>query len=803
MNRVMISGGGTGGHIFPALAIADCLKQRHPHVSIRFVGALGRMEMQRVPAAGYPIKGLWISGIARKEWWRNFSFPFKVLSSVMRSYIMLRSFKPDVVIGTGGFASGPLLFVANWLGIPTLLQEQNSYPGITNKMLAEKADAICVAYDKLERWFPAEKTFITGNPIRKQLLQPLPNSELARAQWGLRKEWFTVLVLGGSLGAKAINEAIQAAIEPLGDAQIQILWQCGQLYYQKLHAEVEDGHVRVHAFISDMPSAYAAADLVVSRAGAGTLSELAVIAKPSILIPSPNVAEDHQTHNARALERVGGAVLLRESESSQLADRVIELARDASRLEAMSASLRSWAKPRATNDIVDHVERISGVVKSKPIFFMGIGGAGMSALAQHLHQTGNVVAGYDRTSTPVTQRLESLGIPVLYEEALSQLPNWDFSEARVIYTPAISLDQPLMVHFRGLGIVPEKRAKALAQWSERMPTFAVAGTHGKTTASAMLTHVLHRMDARITAFVGGWMVGFDSNYVHTGSDYAVIEADEFDRSFLHLHPVASIITSVDPDHLDIYASASDFSEAFAQFAAQVEQVPVVAEGVPITPSIQYGFGDQCGYQITALETEVARSKFILKTPKGQKIPVVVPMPGKHNAMNATGVLALLMEQGFDTHEAATAMESFRGIERRFQIHVQEKGRLYIDDYAHHPTAIHAILDTVMASLPKTPITVVFQPHLYSRTKDFLTEFAAALSRASRVYIAPIYPAREEPIPGITSEALAAEMSEKNAIVAEFGKILDELRASVPEVLITLGAGDISRQVSEFIKIMRL
>lgn len=801
MKRVMISGGGTGGHIFPALAIADALVQRHPGVEIRFVGAKGRMEMQRVPAAGYPITGLWISGLARKEMWRNASFPFKVMFSLIRSYLMIRSFRPEVVIGTGGFASGPLLFVANQMGIPTLIQEQNSYPGITNKWLSSKADSICVAYDGLSRWFPEAKIVLTGNPIRRLLLQPLPECSHARANWGLKKDVFTVLILGGSLGARAINEAVQQAIEPLGDASIQILWQCGQLYYKHLHTEIEDGHVRLHAFISDMPSAYAAADLVVSRAGAGTLSELAVIGKPSILIPSPNVAEDHQTHNARSLEQVGGAVLLPEAEAHRLADTIIELSHHPERLSEMAASLASWAKPRATEDIVDEVERISGV-EPEVIFFMGIGGAGMSALAQHLRQSGYPVAGYDRTPTPITDRLMGLGIPIQFETSPQLLPDWDFSKGRIIYTPAIPSTHPLMRHFSAMGVPMEKRAAVLAQWSKRMPTLAVAGTHGKTTASALLAHVLHRMNQKITAFVGGWMQGFDSNYVHTGSDWAVMEADEFDRSFLQLHPKASLITSVDPDHLDIYSDEADFQHAFVQYASQVQEAVVVAEDVAIDGALRYGMQETCDYRITSLQLDVAQSQFALVTPTGQKFTVRIPLPGAHNAMNAAGVMALLIEQGFDAHEVASAFETFKGIHRRYQIHVHQPQRFYVDDYAHHPTAIHAIIDAVQASFPDQSITVVFQPHLFTRTRDFLNGFASSLDRAQTVYIPEIYPAREEPIAGITSQAIADRMRRAQVRVADWEDIFSDIEKQIPSILVTMGAGDIANRVPRFKQLMQ-
>jgi len=353
----MVSGGGTGGHIFPALAIADALKKRYPNAAIHFVGALGRMEMEKVPQHGYKITGLPISGLNRQQLVKNLSFPIKIVKSITICRFLLKDKKPDMVIGTGGFASGPLLWQAQLSGIPTLIQEQNSYPGITNKLLGKKAKAICVAYDKLERWFPAKNIIKTGNPIRESVLQPLPEQPAARAQFGLAADKPTILVLGGSLGARAINQAIHAQLPALLANDAQILWQCGKLY-EKEYAPLSNSQISVKPFVTDMNAAYAAADIIISRAGAGTLSELAVVGKPTIVVPSPNVAEDHQTHNARAYADKGAAILLPETNLGELATIAQRLLHNHDESIQLANNLKSLARPNATVSIVDQIERL-------------------------------------------------------------------------------------------------------------------------------------------------------------------------------------------------------------------------------------------------------------------------------------------------------------------------------------------------------------------------------------------------------------------------------------------------------------
>lgn len=354
--RVVISGGGTGGHIFPALSIADALRRRLD-ADILFVGAENRMEMTRVPEAGYEIIGLPVAGFDRKRLWRNISVLFKLFRSLRKSRKIISDFKPDIAIGVGGYASGPTLKAAQRAGIPTLLQEQNSYAGVTNKLLGEKAGKICVAYDGMERFFPADRIVKTGNPIRKALLSYSKSVKEARQSFGLDPERPVLLVVGGSLGALTLNESMEKGIKSIADKGIQVIWQTGKNFGDRGPAAARGiKGVVVTPFISDMASAYRAADLVVGRAGAGSISELQALGKPVILVPSPNVAEDHQTHNARALSERGAAVLVTDAEARDiLVDTAIGLIGDKKKLADMQACILEMGIADSDERIADEV----------------------------------------------------------------------------------------------------------------------------------------------------------------------------------------------------------------------------------------------------------------------------------------------------------------------------------------------------------------------------------------------------------------------------------------------------------------
>lgn len=358
--KFVISGGGTGGHIFPAIAIADALKRRFPEADILFIGAKGRMEMDRVPKAGYPIEGLWISGLTKD--YRALTLPLKLISSFSKARRILKRFHPNAVIGVGGYASGPTLKMANWLGIPTVLQEQNSIPGKTNRNLGKRAKAICVAYPEMERWFPAEKIHFTGNPLRNNAVANVPRAEAAEF-FHLNPELPVALLVGGSQGSRDMNHGISAQLAAFKDNDIQFVWQTGKLYIDQAQNEVKnlglEDKVKPVAFIERMDLAYSLADVVVSRAGAMSISELALVQKPVIFVPLPSAAEDHQTKNAQRLVDVGAGIIVKNGNvKEELVPALFNLCSDKEKQASMKANIVQFARPNAAEDIVEQIVKV-------------------------------------------------------------------------------------------------------------------------------------------------------------------------------------------------------------------------------------------------------------------------------------------------------------------------------------------------------------------------------------------------------------------------------------------------------------
>ncbi|CAN5237256.1 undecaprenyldiphospho-muramoylpentapeptide beta-N-acetylglucosaminyltransferase [soil metagenome] len=358
-HKFIISGGGTGGHIFPAIAIANALKAKLPEAEFLFVGAEGKMEMEKVPAAGFKIEGLWISGLQRKFTLSNFAFPFKVMSSLIRAKKILKKFKPDAVIGTGGFASGPMLRVASNAGIPSLIQEQNSYPGITNKILSKRVNKICVAYDGMEKYFPKEKIVFTGNPVRQDISNLDGKRPRGLEFFNLKNDKTTLLVVGGSLGAKAINESLEAGIQKLVEKNIQVIWQTGKPFYSRAKIvgdKYKSEGIVITEFISKMDLGYAVADVVVSRAGAGAVSELCLVHKPCILVPLPTAAEDHQTKNAMSLVNHHAALLVKDVDAkNELVEKAIQLVEDISLRNKLETNIAGLAVENSAELIASEI----------------------------------------------------------------------------------------------------------------------------------------------------------------------------------------------------------------------------------------------------------------------------------------------------------------------------------------------------------------------------------------------------------------------------------------------------------------
>ena len=362
--NVLISGGGTGGHIFPALSIAGGIKERFPQANILFVGALGRMEMEKVPAAGYEIIGLPVSGFDRKNMLRNVKVLFRLWKSIRMAKKILKDFRPDIAIGVGGYASGPTLSACEAQGIPIVLQEQNSYAGITNKLLARKAQKICVAYEHMERFFPASKIMITGNPVRQELLSINVSREVAIKSFGLDPSKKTILIIGGSLGARTINESVLSHLSLIRQSNVQFIWQTGSFYSEQIQIELDKrekpDNIYVCDFISDMAKAYKAADLVISRAGASSISELCLLGKPCILVPSPNVAEDHQTKNALALTEKNAAIYIKDTDAKMaLIPKAVSTANEPEQLVTLSRNILTMAHPNAAKTIAEEIIKLA------------------------------------------------------------------------------------------------------------------------------------------------------------------------------------------------------------------------------------------------------------------------------------------------------------------------------------------------------------------------------------------------------------------------------------------------------------
>jgi len=914
MTKVIISGGGTGGHVFPAIALARALREADPDIDILFVGARGRMEMDRVPAAGFRIKGLTISGFQRRLTWKNLMFPFKLVLSMGQAFSVIRNFRPDLVIGVGGYASGPVLRVATSLHIPSIIQEQNSYPGVTNRILAPKVQKIFVAFEGMERYFPQEKTVLAGNPVREEVAASAGLKPEALDFFHLHPERRTILVIGGSLGAGTINKAILEFIAKytLSGPSIQLIWQTGKYYFESIIEDLRASGITsmpvdqaaetvsgkwarryepdgltagayavtidkplipfpfvVMPFIERMDLAFAAADLIISRAGAIAIAELCLVGKPAILVPSPNVAEDHQTKNAMALVSAEAAILVRDGEAvASLGPAIMNILNDATLCSTLSRNISSMARRGAAGkiaklslaligrDIPEPKEPTdqtakpgshgSGLPEKLPgnIYFLGIGGIGMSALARYFAIRGSVVSGYDRTRTPLTRQLEAEGMRIVYEEHKQDIPN---NIDLAVYTPAVPADHPAYQHFRGRNVPMMKRAEVLGLISSKYPTIAVAGTHGKTTTSTLIAHIFHSAGIDHLAFLGGISKNYGTNFLagihvespgklqepsgvmvpgqgmekHTAASQrlssdpladapaCIVEADEFDRSFLQLNPTIAIITSTDADHLDIYGNHEDLKENFSLFAGKIRPggYLVAKLGTAVNPgpspeysAYHYSLDGATDFHTSGIRIEDNHFHFDFVHPGGLIRDLTLGVPGRFNLENAVAALAACLLAGLDESALRRALASYHGVQRRFDIRVNTADHLYIDDYAHHPEELRACISAVKEFYPGRRITGIFQPHLFSRTRDFATEFGQSLSMLDELWLLDIYPAREKPIPGVTSRMLLDLVTTKKKLITKEA-VLDELALSKPEILLTLGAGDIDQLVEPIRKFL--
>ena len=833
--KVIISGGGTGGHIFPAISIANAIRQQVPDAQILFVGASGRMEMEKVPAAGYPIKGIPARGLHRPLYsLSNIGVAIDYLKCRRMAKKIVKDFKPDFAVGVGGYASAAVVSAAAALKVPVLLQEQNSFAGIVNRKNASKASKICVAYDNMERFFPADRILVTGNPIRKEIVRCTPQmKEEGIKFYNLDPSKKTVFVVGGSLGCRTLNNCMKKAILEGSIKGFQVIWQCGKVYKKEIDEFLKSNPhecVCCTDFISRMDLAYAAADVVVSRAGAGTISELCVAGKCTVFVPSPNVSEDHQTHNAMALVNKDAALMVRDAEAEEKLMGVIEsLIGDEEKIHSLEKNILLLAKPDAGREIADECLKLckkdyrkaQPEAKSKEpenVYFIGIGGIGMSALARYFKSRGCKVGGYDRTPSPLTKALEQEGIAVHYEDNPEMIPQ-DKANTLVIYTPAIPEDMQELVTVKEKGYDVIKRSRALGHIAAGKTCLAVSGSHGKTTTSTLLAHIFQSSGEGCNAFLGGISKNYNSNLLLSSNNIVVAEADEFDRSFHQLWPHIAVVTATDADHLDIYGTVENMREAYAKFASQVDKdgYLIVKSGAVLDTRdvnakiLSYSYmnpeSDFYASDIQPIKKdgkEHGMFSFTLNYPSaviggsGKVEGCTVGVPGWVNIENSVAASAVALLSALNPEKIKEALETFRGVQRRMDIWVNSPKTVYIDDYAHHPQEIATTVSSIRQAFPGRKITAVFQPHLYTRTRDFAPEFAQALSLADSVILLDIYPARELPIEGVTSQIIFDKITAEDKVLITkeelIGLLTERMDGGKLDLLATFGAGNIDRMV---------
>ncbi len=828
--RIIISGGGTGGHIFPAISIAHAVKSMSPQAEILFVGAEGRMEMQRVPAAGFQIKGLPICGFDRKNPLKNIAVLFRIARSQSMARRIIRDFKPDVAVGVGGYASGPTLKMAQKMGLPTLIQEQNSYAGVTNKLLAKKADRICVAYDGMERFFPSDRIMKTGNPVRPSLTRNAIDRNEAVKRMGLDPEKKVVLIIGGSLGARTVNESVMNNLDLIRMSHdVQFYWQTGKFYIEEMKnrlAQAEPVPNLVPTdFVQDMDIAYSAADLVISRAGASSISELCLLSKAVILVPSPNVAEDHQTKNAMALANRGAAVHIADADArKELVPAAIDLVKDDERLAVLRENIVKLAFNWSAEIIAREVLNLAGtgpcsltMSDIRSVWFLGAGGIGMTALERYFLARGCNVGGYDRTPTDLTRKLTAEGAQIHYTDSPELIPQC-FTDPRstlVIYTPAIPKENRELQWLQINGFDIQKRAQVLGTVSRTQNGLCVAGTHGKTTTSSMLAHILAGREEGVNAFLGGILKNIGSNLmISSKTQDIVIEADEFDRSFHHLTPLRTVITAMDADHLDIYGTYESYVESFRKYASLIKPGGdlVLHEGLEekLHPELQEGvklhtYGrDRGEFHADNIRIGNGELKFDFISPLGDIRDIELGVPIPINVENGVAAMAMAQLSGAGESVIREAMKTFMGCDRRFDFHLKAD-RVYVSDYAHHPAELKQCALSMKQLYADRRITAIFQPHLYTRTRDFHKEFADSLSLFDEVWLLDIYPAREEPIPGVTSQIIADNMKPgvcKGIIgMDKVPSLVESIRDTV-QVLVTVGAGDLDNYADTITSILK-
>ncbi|MFW9929608.1 MAG: UDP-N-acetylmuramate--L-alanine ligase [Candidatus Thorarchaeota archaeon] len=843
--RILLSGGGTGGHIYPAIAIAQALKKQNPNHEILFIGAKGKMEIDIIRKAGFNLAEIWIDGFRRFSIFKNLLLPVKLIYSYFKSRKILKYFDPDIVVGTGGYVSAPVLSAAIKMGIPIVIQEQNAVMGLTNRSFIKRASKIFVAYEDLYTSLNKKykNIILTGNPIREELINSKITKRTAIKNFELDPKKKCILVLGGSLGAKTINNSILENISYFLENDIQLIWQTGKYYYKNIlsniskrfynkklkKSENEENLKTIFEKIKIMPfnSAYTVADVVIARAGAITISELAFKKKPTIFVPSPNVTNDHQNKNIANLLKNNAILSLSDKNASKnIVENIEILLKDKSKQRELLKNFRELSLSNANKIIIDNIVNIPHDIfslsndqffkKYKYAYFIGIGGIGMSSLAKLFKEKGINVFGYDKNPSEIINELKKINISTGFEDAVRFMPREildNIRETIVIYTPAIPEKNEILNYIKEKEYALFKRSEILKKLTKDKFTIAIAGTHGKTSITAMIAHVLYECKENMLALVGGIVKKYNSNLIFRNDNNAnsifVIEADEYDKSFLNLHPNISLITSLDPDHLDVYKNKAGLEEGYKEFINLLDNQGKLIINIDaykkiwkkirkeiLSNAISYSLNEDkadvmaenIGFYKSYTKFDYIRENLKIKNMK-------FPIWGYHNIENVIAVITICDLLGLNRKSIIQALETFPGIKRRFDYILNTYNCIFINDYAHHPTEIDVLLNSLKIMYPNKKLTVVFQPHLYTRTRDFSKEFAKTLSQANKVILLPIYPAREEPIKSVSSKLISNKIKIKDKKISSKEDLVKNiLEDGIPELLITVGAGDIDELV---------
>ena len=847
---VLLAGGGTAGHVNPLLAVADALRAAAPGVRITVLGTREGLESDLVPAHGLPLAVVPRVPLPRRPSGALLHLPARLRAAVGAAASALDESQAQVVVGFGGYVATPAYLAARHRGLPVVVHEQNARPGLANRLGARWARAVAVTFPGTA--LPHAE--VTGLPLRQPIAalvaeradDPVEARRRAAAELGLDPSLPTLLVTGGSLGALSLNRAVTAAAPELLDAGVQVVHLTGRGKAEPVRRAVESlaGAARYHVleYLSRMELALAVADLVVGRAGAGTVCELAALGIPAVFVPLP-VGNGEQRLNAAAVVAAGGGLLVEDKalDARWLRTHVLPLlvgpdaaaARERMASAAASVGVRDAAQ-RVARLVLDQLpgrdgglatgtggdvqgpagapevpdEDVPPLASFGRVHLIGVGGAGMSAVAALLAARGLEVSGSDALDGPALPALRAAGVRVLVGHDAAAVRDVD----TVVVSSAVRETNPELAAARAAGLRVLHRSQALAALMAGRDSVAVAGAHGKTTTSAMVATALLRAGADPSFAIGGTVLS-DAGPLGGGRDGSgpfVAEADESDGSFLAYRPLVSVVTNVEPDHLDHYGTREAFEAAFAAFADRVRPggalvacaddsgaarlVTAVRDHLADRGVDVLTYGRSASADVRVGPTVAAGDGWDTELVDGAVHEVVhLAVPGAHNGLNAAAAWMVLRRLGLDAATAATALGAFRGTGRRFEDRGSAAGVRVVDDYAHHPTEIAALLTAAREVAGHGRVVVLFQPHLYSRTRVFADQFAAALELADEVVVTDVYAAREDPEPGVTGALVTERMSGRATFVADRLEAAAAAadRARPGDLLLTVGAGDVT------------